>query len=119
MVRLGETLPYDEPMKKFVFAITILLAFCLFSYLGYQIAAHSDNADQLPSHEPGKQINARQMNFVLLHVGQIDPSGPALRSVWLAIRFHSDNQTVLTFSPLYPNAGNDALGNHFGLSPRG
>jgi hypothetical protein len=95
-------------MKKIFFTLTILAAFGMFCFVGFQIAAHSDSQSLLPINRPSPvTIDARQSNLLLILVDRIDLHKPILRAVWFVIRFHSESQTVLSFSRIYPDSQPD------------
>jgi hypothetical protein len=109
-------------MKKMVLLLSAVLAFCLFAVMGYFLAARADALARLPISNQIASLD-RQNNLVLIHVDQLSTGEPVLQSVWVTIRFRSENQTSLTFVQLYPNTDNakdgEALGKAFGIDKDG
>ncbi len=96
-------------MKKTSLLLCALLAFMLFTVAGFLMAARAETLARLPVNIRAI-AGERQNNLVLIHVDNLASRQPALRSVWVAIRFHSESQTSLTFVQLYPNTDDPRAG---------
>ena len=109
-------------MKKITLLLSAMLAFTLFAFIGYLMAARADSMARLPI-SAGAGPSEQQNNLVLVHVERLDARQPILRSVWVAIRFRSESQTALTFVRLYPNTDDpqtgEKLAQAFGLTNTG
>ena len=102
-------------MKKTSLLLSALLAFTVFAFAGFLMAARAETLARLPISARSGALE-RQNNLVLVHIDSLTTRQPALRSVWVAIRFHSDNQTALTFVRLYPNTDDPNAGEKLAAS---
>jgi hypothetical protein len=109
-------------MKKTALLLSAMLAFTIFAFAGFLLAVRADSLARLPVNSSITALE-RQNNLVLVHVENIDSHQPVLRSVWVAIRFRSESQTVLTFVRLYPATDDPKAGQKladaFGLTNTG
>lgn len=96
-------------MKKISLLLSALLAFMVFAFAGFMMAARAETLARLPINIRSAAVE-RQNNLILVHIDSFDIRQPVLRSVWVAIRFHSENQTALTFVRLYPNTDDPKAG---------
>ncbi len=109
-------------LKKTTLLLAAMLAFSIFAFAGFLLAARADSLARLPiSSNPG--ASDRQNNLVLVHLERLDARQPVLRSIWVAIRFRSESQTALTFVRLYPSSDDpkagEKLAEAFGLTNTG
>ncbi len=109
-------------MKKTTLLLSALLAFTVFAFAGFLLAVRADNLARLPiAHRIALQD--RQNNLVLIQVSSLESRQPELRSIWVVLRFLSDDQTALTFVRLYPNTDDaksaEKLAATFGLTNTG
>lgn len=106
-------------MKKTTLLLAALLTFMVFAFAGFLLAVRADSLARLPLARR-IALQDRQNNLVLIQVSDLEAQQPALRSIWVALRFRSDNQTALTFIRLYPNTDDlksgEKLADAFGLT---
>ena len=91
-------------MHKSIFFLLGFLIFCLFAIFGYLSASHEQDTNQ-----PGFTVDPAlptpsQNNFLIIQIDSINSPTPQLISVWAVYNFKSTNQTVLTFSGVYPTS---------------
>jgi hypothetical protein len=97
-------------MRKTLFILSLLTAFCLAAFIGFSTAAHSSaSGDPSSQTAPSTPPSASQQNILLVYVDRLDGTKPVLRSLWVASYFKSSNQTVLKFTPLFPLKTKDKL----------
>lgn len=107
-------------MKYATLILSALVSFVLFAFGGFLMAARAETQARLPVSPKTALLREQQTNIVLIQVDDLQAQQPQLRSVWMALRFHSENQTVLTFVRLYPNSDDPQRGQElkdsFGLT---
>ncbi len=98
----------------------MFLIFCIFTFLGFRTANLTSTLAR--SDQAAKQ-NARNNRVILIQVDNLEAERPVLKSVWVGMLFKSENQSVLSFVPIYPAAGDqpatDALARSFKLDRTG
>jgi hypothetical protein len=105
-------------MRKLLFFLALFMTFSLAAYFGYTTASSSLQSLQDTSPIPPTDTPpASQQNILLIQVDNLESERPVLRAVWVFAQFQSANQTVLTFSPLYPSQDNVVYEKNFSLDP--
>jgi len=90
-------------MRKLISLLAICTTFTLAMYMGYNAASLSmTRAQPEETLAPTSSPSATQQNILLIQYDENTGSQPALQAVWLVAFFKSTNQTVISFSPLYP-----------------
>lgn len=89
-------------MKRTVLWGSAGLTFLLFVLIGFLLAYRADSLSRLPLARR-IALQDRQNNLLLIHVDDLRSQQPALRSVWVILRFRSESQTALTFLRLFPD----------------
>lgn len=107
-------------MRKIFFPLTLIFAFVLFYLWGYNAAAGNLNKEQqagqpFPGADPSQTQQASQQNLLLLQADRFDVAQPVLESAWVLSNFQSANQTVLSFTQIYPDKKNQDLDRVFAL----
>lgn len=86
-------------MRRSSFIMVLLLTFTIFTLVGFRIAIHTS---QVAGLSPQSSKDTHNRRIVLIHVDNLDSKKPQLQSVWVEVFFQSDDQTVLSFIPIYP-----------------
>ena len=111
-------------MRKTTSILLTILTFGLAIATGYFLA--SLTADKTgptpPSSETTETPPAKQNNLLVIQVDDLSLDQPNLKAVWLASYFISANQSVLTFTSLFPSTDASIAGNYsttFAIKPDG
>jgi hypothetical protein len=100
-----------------------MITFSLALFLGYTTALLSSKKAQPDTQiTPSSTPSATQQNLLVIQLDDANSPQPILQAVWIAAYFKSVNQTVITFTQLYPSNQTNRLSNldtEFTLKPDG
>jgi len=109
-------------MRKLLLISLSVLIFGLFAVLGFLSASRELVTTPLEVSANQFAITAQQKQLLIVQVDKLDSSPPRLLSVWIAGKFVSTNQTILTFTQVFPpareNSAFQSLDAAFGLDDR-
>lgn len=90
-------------MKRKTLFFSMLVTFICFLFLGFLLPTYTEEILN-PRSTPARQLNVqeKQQNLVIIHTDQIGSANPELHSVTVAVLFHSNSQSNLTFVQIYP-----------------